>query len=135
MGETLQMTMLKSVEQFVASFNEAWLHGKWETLHQLLHQEVVFVLPDLTTVYEGKQKCIDSIRQYTEHAKTKAFQVTRKDIRIWGQTATVVLDYEVHYEISEELFSEAGTEVWTLSRELNQWRIVWRGLIHNQSID
>lgn len=135
MGETLQMTTLKSIEQFVSSFNDAWLHGKWDTLSQLLHNEVVFVLPDLVSVYAGKQACINSIREYTEHAQTKSFTVSRSDIRIWGATASVVLDYQVAYTIHEETFQEVGTEVWTLIREMNQWRIVWRGLIHNQSAD
>ncbi len=135
MGETFQMTALKSVEQFISSFNQAWLHGKWDTLTQLLHKEVVFVLPNLVSVYEGRQKCMDSIREYTQHAQTKSFNVTRSDVRIWGPTASVVLDYEVSYEINGETFAEIGTEVWTLTREGNQWQIVWRGLIRNESAD
>lgn len=135
MAETVHLTALQSIEQFISSFNDSWLHGKWEVLRELLHDEVTFVLPDLSTTFTGKETCLDSIREYTEHAKTKSFEVTRSDIRIWGNTATVITDYSVSYEIAGELFSEVGTEIWTLIQVGMKWKIVWRGLIHNEPTD
>ncbi len=49
------------IEQVIHAFNKGWTHGNIELLETLLHDEVIFVAPDLTTEIEGKEACIQTI--------------------------------------------------------------------------
>ena len=103
-------------------------------LEPLLHQDVVFVAPDLKTKISGSAACMATIKEYGESAKTHLFQLEHKDITVRGQSAVVSLDYYIEYELNQELYKEKGKEFWTLTMESGVWKLVWRAMVHNEVI-
>jgi hypothetical protein len=127
--------MNKPILRLIDEFNHGWTSGKPETLAPLLHDEVVFVAPDLKTRIRGKLACIDTIREYGKNAETLLFQVKDKDIQVWGSGAVVSLDYYIEYQMNQEHYKEKGKEFWTLTRENKTWQLVWRAMVSNEVIE
>ena len=100
----------------------------------LLHDQVIFVSPDLKTEIRGLNACLQTIKDYSAKAKTKTFEVRNKKIHIWDETVMITLDYYVEYEMKNQSYKENGTEFWTLNKQNGNWKLVWRALVKNEKI-
>lgn len=125
--------MKNSIEHLIEAFNNGWTQGNFEAVEALLHESVIFVAPDLSTEIVGKDACLATIRSYTEQADTLRFEVEKQKIRVWQYTASVTIDYCIEYLMQGKNHQEKGKEFWTLSKENNHWKIVWRVMVSNQS--
>ena len=123
--------MTDDIEQIVDDFNSGWTAGNFEVIDTILHDEVVFVAPDLKTKLSGKPACLQSIKDYVSSAKTKVFEVKEKDIQIWNQTAVISIDYYIEYEMNDESYRERGLEFWTLEKA-DKWQMVWLAMVKNE---
>ncbi|GAB4251967.1 MAG: hypothetical protein Kow0079_06330 [Vicingaceae bacterium] len=126
--------MSQEVESFIELFNKCWIKGKFNILTDLLDNKIIFIAPDLITEIKGKDNCIQTIKDFSKNAETKTFEVTNQKINIWDNTAVVVLDYYIEYEMNKQLYKEKGKEFWTLNKHNNNWRLVWRAIVKNEKI-
>lgn len=126
--------MHQEIETFIKQFNDSWTKGTFDRLTHLLDNETIFVASDLESEITGKDRCIQTIRDYAHHAETKRFDVTHKKINIWNETAMVVLDYYVEYEMNNQLYKEKGKEFWTLNKQEGKWKLVWRAMVKNEKM-
>ena len=108
------------------------MSGDLEKTGDLLSENVVFLAPDLKTEIKGRANCLQSFREYLEMAKTKSFEIRDEKIHVWDNTATVVLVYDVEYELSGQNHIEKGTEFWTLRNQNGKWELVWRALVSSE---
>ena len=126
---------MKAIETLINHFNKAWTEGQLDILPSILHNEVVFVAPDLKHEIQGKEACIQTIRDYLSMAVTHSFIVTHKKINCWEDTAAAILEYEIDYELNDTRYKESGIETWMLAKEENDWKLLWRGLTENKPLD
>lgn len=127
--------MKKDIEQLILTFNEGWTKGHLKVVAALLHEEVIFVAPDLKTQISGKDACLKTIEEYNQNAQTKHFEVVRQHIHLWDDTAVVDLEYDVEYVLNETTYREKGKEFWTLNRGPDTWKIVWRAMVNNEVVE
>lgn len=125
--------MQPEIKKLVETFNKGWTQGKLDETASCLHNDVIFLSPDGKNEVKGKDNCLQTIKQYSEIADTKKFEVTSVSINQWNDTAMVRLEYYIEYKIKEKLFKETGSEAWTLVSENDNWKIVWRVLLSNTS--
>ena len=123
--------MSNSRKNLVETFNNGWTQGKLDKTASCLHNDVIFLSPDGKSEIRGKDKCLETFKQYSEIADTKIFDVISVTIDQWNDTAMVKLEYYIEYTLNEKLNKEKGIEAWTLILENGEWKIVWRALLSN----
>ena len=124
-----------SIEDFISQFNEASMQAELTKLGDLMHPEVVFVLPDLQTSIDGIDACLQSVQEYANTAQTHKYEVRNQQIQQVGPAATILLTYFVEYEMNAQTYRELGSEVWNLVRMEDNWKMIWRGLIRSESVE
>ena len=127
--------MIDKVHLFIDRFNTAWIEDEIQNLETLLHENVIFIAPDLKTKISGRKACLQSICDYVSKAKTMVFEVKRKEIDIWDHTAIVSITYYIEYSFDTQFFKETGTEFWTLILQNGQWKLIWRVIAQNEKIE
>ncbi len=120
--------MNPQIDAFIKQFHDCWTKGDLIKLTSLLHDQIIFVAPDLKTEIKGKERCLQTIEDYSNNAVTKKFEVENKKIHVWDHTAMVIMDYDIEYRMKNENYKEKGTEFWTMVRENEKWKLVWRAL-------
>ncbi|MEM1001047.1 MAG: nuclear transport factor 2 family protein [Bacteroidota bacterium] len=126
--------MNKSIESLIETFNTGWTQGEFEAVESILHEDVVFIAPDLVTEIIGKQACLQTIKEYTSNADTLLFEIKNQKINTWLQTAIISIDYLIEYLMKGKKYREMGKEFWTLSREKDGWKMVWRVMVANKNL-
>ena len=126
--------MNENLENFITQFNSAWTQGNMEDLSTLLHENVIFIAPDLKTEIVGKASCIQTIKEYVENAKTEKFYILNKNIHIWNTTAVISIEYVIEYEMKNKSYKEKGKEFWTLHNQMDKWQMIWRAMVENKPI-
>ena len=116
---------MKNIETFITEFNDNWLHGKLDELSDLLDHDVVFIAPDLTTEIKGREQCLQSFIDYLDTARTKKFQVRNKQINSWRDSASVLLEYYVEYELNETEYHELGKKIQDKFKEVIENPEIW----------
>ena len=128
------MSNKNQIESFIEDFSHYSLNGNIDALSLMLHEQSVFVAPDLKTKIKTRKHCLRTIKDYSEQAKTHVYDIINIDIFIWGKSANVMLDYYVEYELNNTYYKENGVESWILVNENDQWLMAWRALIKNRRI-
>lgn len=121
--------MNQVLSQFVDDFNDAWLQGDYQSLESLLHDDVIFLAPDLKTKVLGRTKCIQSLKDYVNNSSTNVFELRKKDIKVWADTAVILIEYLVEYDFDLDHYKEIGTENWVLKHHHSKWELIWRAII------
>ncbi len=124
--------MNKELEQFVFDFNNAWFNADLKKAESMLHENVVFVAPDLKTSINGKEACLQSLKDYITNSTTHHFEIENLKINTWVDTAVILLEYYVEYEFGNKNYQEIGTENWVLKREEKRYYLVWRAILNTK---
>ena len=127
--------MIKQIEKLINDFNNGWTKGEIESITPILHENIVFVAPDLKTEIIGKDNCIQTIIDYISSGETKLFEITEMKIHVIEQTAIIILDYYVEYEMNNRYYKENGKEFWTLIEKDGNWQLVWRAMVMNEKVE
>ena len=122
------------IEEFIIAFNDSWTNGALDQLNTLLHKECIFVTPEWKDELKGREKCLQSIKEYIDNANTRSFEVTETRIHKWEATAVVHLEYLVEYEMNSQTYKEKGREIWTLILQNDTWLMVWRAMVKNEEV-
>lgn len=127
--------MSDQIVHFIEKFNEAWTKGNIKELDSLLHDKVIFIAPDLKTEISGKEACLQTIKDYVDNANTKTFKLLDKKIHSWNQTAMISIEYHIEYDMGNRDHKEQGTEFWTLNKQQNNWKLIWRAMVKNEKVN
>jgi hypothetical protein len=122
------------IKESIDNFNSGWLYGNLKKSETCLHDDVVFVSPDFIQKLSGKENCLKTLEEYISVAKTKRFKIIKEDISVWDNTANAIIEYEIEYEIDAKTYCEKGRELWTLLKNDEYWKIIWRGVLGNEKM-
>ena len=123
--------MDKQIEELVHTFNTSWLQKDLEKLRTILHEEVVFMAPDMKSMLKGKEDCTGTIEEYIRRAVTHDFRIQIDSIHCIGQNGWLTLGYDIDYEIKGSRYKEHGVEIWGVLRRNEKWLLAWRCLAGN----
>ena len=129
------MVTISQIDAFIELFNNSWVNGDLSALEPLLDNNVVFISPDLKNEIAGKTECIQTFKDYLDHAVTNKFHIINRKIHTWDGSVMVMLEYEVEYLMTNTVYKEKGKEIWLLGEREGRLRMLWRALIENRSIN
>ncbi len=116
---------------FLLNLNDCWQRGDLDALTGYYHPDVVLLPPDLGEPISGRDAVVASYLEFLQAASLEHFEVL--DLQIFPFTtatghSTVVahLTFSVIYTLAGETFVEKGLEVYTLSEDDEDLRILWR---------
>lgn len=117
-----------TITELIDNLNESWLFQQFNELEGLLHDDVVFVKPDFSEMLCGIEACVDSYRQFMDDASVNRFFADKINICFWEDTANAYYDFEIEYEIENRVTHEKGIDVFTLKKEGENWKVIWRSV-------
>lgn len=63
--------MDQKVNTFINEFNNGWTMAELEKVADLMDDNVVFVAPDLKSEIKGREKCLQTLKDYLNVAQTQ----------------------------------------------------------------
>lgn len=121
----------EQIKAIIKNVNDATLGSRQTDLGQFFHNDVKFVAPDFNSALEGKEAALNSYREFRENAELKGYELGEPDVSIFDTTAVASYSFDMRYKLAQaqETYHETGRDIVVLSRQHDQWQIVWRTLI------
>jgi hypothetical protein len=117
------------LQELMKNINETWLKGRAAELKAFFHPHIRFVSPDLKTLGEGYQACINSYADFTNNARVLSFSESDFDIQTWGSSAVVSYRFEIEYDLEGEIHRDSGRDMFFFTNQDSRWLAVWRILL------
>ena len=109
--------------------NRVWLDGRVEDLAEMVHPEIVMVLPDFSGKIQGREDFLAGFRDFRQNALIQEFREHDLHVDVAGDTAVVTFRYEMLYQRSGQRYHSTGRDVWVFRREGPAWIAVWRTML------
>lgn len=113
--------------------NRAWLEGPveemWGALEACFHPNMVIRGGDLEPHGAGRDACIQSYIDFVDKAVVHRFQLEEPSIDLAGDTAAAVYGWEMTYEMDNQRYEEAGSDILMLARGADGWKVTWRAML------
>ncbi|UCC78992.1 MAG: nuclear transport factor 2 family protein [Candidatus Zixiibacteriota bacterium] len=119
------------IKELIKKINEAWVKGDAGQLGQFFHRDMVIFGPDLRKVCNGREECVKGYIDFCDNAGIMTYNESNFVVDVWGNTAAVVYDFEIGYEMEGKRYDDAGRDLFIFSRDGNdgEWLAVWRILV------
>ncbi len=122
------------IKQLIEHINLAWSGKKFDQLENLLDDSVIFLSPDLKNSIRGKSAAIKSYRDFMEKARVVSYKTHPPCINLLNDTAISVCNFEIKYQIRDQMNHETGTEILIFKKNGNQWLLGWRTICNIKTI-
>jgi ketosteroid isomerase-like protein len=109
--------------------NQASLFGQVEDLAQMVHPEVVMVLPDFSGTIQGRENFLAGFRDFRQNASIQEFREHDQHVDVAGDTAVVTFRYVMLYERSGQRYRSTGRDLWVFQKQGGGWIAVWRTML------
>ena len=116
----------EEIEILVEKLNDAWLNGHFEDMDGFFHKLVVLIEPGTTNKITGRERMIESYREFMDTAEVSEFKVRDLAIDVFETTAVALYRYRIKYRVESTRYDETGTEILVFHRHNDHWSIVWR---------
>jgi ketosteroid isomerase-like protein len=114
------------VERLVRDLNAAWREGRIEDLGRFFHERVAMAPPGGASRRVGRERMVDSFREFLAAAKVHDFETLDLQVDLFGPTAVASLLFRIRYDMQGQAYDEKGQDVLVLNHDGDAWRIVWR---------
>jgi uncharacterized protein (TIGR02246 family) len=106
--------------------NDAWTSGRPSEVAVLYAEDAVLVAPGVADTIIGRDAITDTYIQFVRTATVERFDVTRRSLHSFGDTAVAVYVFEIIYTIGDATHNERGEEILVLRRHESGWKVSWR---------
>lgn len=119
------------IRNLLKKINETWVEGDARQLGQFFHRDMVIFGPDLKKMGNGRDECVKSYIDFCGNARIMTYKESNFVIDVWGNTAAIVYDFEIGYEMEGKRYDDTGRDLFIFSRDENngEWLAVWRMLV------
>lgn len=122
-----------AIRDLLDRLNHAWLHGRGEaiaaTLNGYFAEDVVMRGPGFALIGRGRDLAVQSYVDFAAQASVKSFSLDPAEIDVWETTAVAQYRWRMTYVLAGQEYTEAGRDLFVLSRGENGWLIIWRELL------
>lgn len=125
-------TKLK-ITNIIRDLHHAVTTGELRKLDLLFHDDVKIVSPDMKILGDGKAICIQSYADFISKAKIEQYDDDVSEVFVYENTAIAFYTYIMTWITDGKKFSDQGNELYVLTKENDDWLIVLRKLITNDS--
>jgi hypothetical protein len=107
----------------IAGFNRAWLDRQFDQLAEFCDADIVMQLG------RGRDKCVESYRQFISSAEVLEFEETNVRTDTWGDTAAITYDWTITYRQGGETKRDVGHELLVFTLRDGRWKVVLRVML------
>jgi uncharacterized protein (TIGR02246 family) len=118
----------QAVRDVVAKINAAWRLRRFDGLAECFHEDAVIVGPGYVEMARGREKCVESYRDFASSATVLSYSESTPSLWIWEATAVCTYSWEMQYQSQGGVSHEAGTDQLVLALVDGRWQVVWRYL-------
>jgi len=109
--------------------NRVWLDGRVEDLAEMVHPEIVMVLPDFSGRIQGREDFLAGFRDFRQNALIQEFREHDLHVDVAGDTAAVTFRYDIFYARSGQRYRATGRDLWVFQKHGKGWIAVWRAML------
>jgi hypothetical protein len=117
------------IRQLLRRINDAWIKGNPDELNSFFHERMVIKGPELQTVGNGREACVQGYKDFLKIAVVKDYHESEPAIDVWGNTAVATLPWTMTYELDGQQYTESGHDTFVFTHENRRWLAVWRILL------
>lgn len=128
-GDTAGRQAAEEITRIVRAINAAWVHGDAGEMGDYLDERMVIAQPGFHGRLVGREACIESYREFAQHATIQRYDEGEMTVDVRGDTAIASFHYAIEYEMDGETYHDVGHDLLVLMRGDGGWRAVWRTLI------
>jgi len=108
---------------------DAWLEGRYDDLHPLIHEKAVMVTPGFVGRAVGREAAIEGVAEFSQNAKVHSLEMGDLQADVVGETAVGSFAFVMVYERERQRFLARGRDLWVFARSGGEWLAVWRTLV------
>jgi uncharacterized protein (TIGR02246 family) len=106
--------------------NDAWTSSRPSDVAVLYAEDAVLVAPGVADTIIGRDAIVDTYVQFVRTATVDRFDVTRRSLNRFGDTAVATYVFDITYTTGEATHHERGEEILVLHRHESGWKVSWR---------
>jgi len=123
------ITDLQAIEILLKNINNAWTQGNPKELGKYFHHSMIIEGPELRGRKVGLDQCVQHHEEVLRHIKIISYKESDYRINVWSDTAVANFQFEVQLETEGKIRKELGRELYTFSRDVNNWKAVWNFIV------
>ncbi len=117
----------------LARITAAWRERDFDALPALFAPDMVMALPGLSGYLEGREACIESLRDFTAAARIDRYAESAHRVDVSGDTAVASYRWEMAWTRGGHGHAATGQDLFVLRREGARWLATWRMLLPDAS--
>jgi uncharacterized protein (TIGR02246 family) len=122
------------VRQLLADLLAAWSTGRFDDLHRVFRDDVVFVLPGFEQSISGRQAAVASYADFMHRVRMIECREDVLSVSHWDAAATAVTRWHLIWDTAGRRFDERGHDIYTLVRSPIGWHVTWRAIVPATSL-
>lgn len=127
------MDVKTKITKLIKDLNHAVATGKINQLDSFFHDSVKIISPDMKILGNSKSVCIKSYADFINKAKIEEYSDNVTHVSVYENTAVVFYTYSMIWTMDGESFKDHGNELYVLTRIDDNWLIILRKLVANES--
>jgi len=114
------------VQRVLDRVQRAWREGRPEEMSAVLAPDVTFVFPGFSMRLSGRDRLIDSYRDFLAGTRLVSYREDRRSIEGGTSAALAEIAFDMTYARGGREWRAHGIELWALERRPEGWLAFWR---------
>jgi uncharacterized protein (TIGR02246 family) len=115
-----------AVQRVLDRIQRAWREGRPEEMSAVLAPDITFVFPGFSMRLTGRDRLIDSYRDFLAGTRMGSYREDRRSIEGGGSAALAEIAFDMTYARGGREWRAHGIELWALERRPDGWVAYWR---------
>jgi ketosteroid isomerase-like protein len=115
-----------AVADTIARINAAWRENRVDDMVPCMHEDVVFLQPGGQTRVQGRELCVQSYRDFIASATMHEYNEHEPAVDVIGANAVATCHFDCVYDFRGETHREGGIDLYVLTRDAHDWRVIFR---------
>ncbi len=120
------MSAEAEVRKVIERIDAAWRQKKFAGLDECFHEDAVIVGPGYAECGRGRDKCVESYREFATNAAVLSYSESAHSLRTWEATAVYTYDWKMTYQREAGPSHERGSDQLVFQSGACGWQLIWR---------
>jgi hypothetical protein len=114
---------MNTVREVLASMNQAWQRGDFNSMKPLLDENVVMRGPKLKQLLRGRDAFVESYVDFMRQSRLLEYSESGHEVDMWGEVAAICYDWKMTYEQKGATRTDEGEDMFVFNRSAasRQW--------------
>lgn len=115
-----------TADEWVRSYDSAWLAQDWDRLRLYLAPDVEFVAPDFHSALIGRAAVMENWRALMSRSRIHKYAVTELSAYRSGPVGIITHGWQLEQTLGDEQSVMTGRDLLVLRSVSSLWQLVWR---------